>query len=517
LAYALLLAATSPRLAMVWDEGDTIVRSERITGKMPDPLPEPESPRRGMALPAFEPAWPYTIEHEGHPPLAGIVIAVGTRLAPAWLDPLSRARFGPMLLFAAAAGAMYYRLQRDYRAWPVSWMAVAMLATMPRLFAHQHYATLDGPLTACWILAWAAFEPAARDWRYAPLFGLVLGLAMSAKFTGWLAPVGFAIWAFAYRDRGAWRALGLGVSMALAVFVLVNPPLWQHPLDGLWRFFELNLTRGRGHFNISTQFFGHMYNLDHPLPWYNALVWLAITVSPMPLAFGALGIYATLRRWQEDRSGTLLVCHWGVLLAVRTLPLAPPHDAERLILPSFAFFAALVGVGFGRALYRDSLLRPQRIVAQGWAKVAMVITLAAATFDAVAYFPHNLSYYNRLVGGLRGATALGMEPTYYWDSLDRDALAWLRENTAEEDWIRFAASPPRNLQLLVRWGLLPPRHGNTRAPKWYVLQRRPSAWQPRDVWLIDHEQPAYQHSFAGVPLLDIYSGESFARARAAVR
>ena len=503
-------------MAMVWDEGETIVRSERIQGKVPEDPPDPEPPRRRATVIARQPDWPFTVALEGHPPLAGIVIAIGSRFAPSWLDPLSQARLGPMLLFAVAAGVMFYRMQRDYRAWQVSLVAVAMLATMPRLFAHEHYATLDGPLAACWILAWAAFEPAARDWRWAPVFGLALGLVLSAKFTGWLAPLAFGIWAFTYRDRGAWIALAIAIPVAIGLFVAMNPPLWQHPIDGLWRFFELNLTRGR-QFNISTQFFGRMYNLDHPLPWYNPLVWLAITVSPMSLVFGVLGIYITMRRWEQDRAGILLVCNWGILIAARALPLAPPHDAERLILPSFAFFAALVGVGFGRALYRESLLKPDRIVAQGWARVALVITLAAATFDAVSYFPHNLSYYNRLIGGLRGATALGMEPTYYWDSLDATALAWLRENTGEEDWIAFAAAPPRNVQLLTRWNLLPPRPGAPRSPKWYVIQRRPSAWRPRDQWLIDHEQPAYQSTFAGVPLLDIYSAESYARARAAAR
>jgi 4-amino-4-deoxy-L-arabinose transferase-like glycosyltransferase len=515
-AYALLLLATSPKLAMVWDEGDTIVRAERIAGDTPDDPPEPDPPRRRGRPPRPESAWPFTIEREGHPPLAGVVIAAGMAIAPSWLDPLSGCRLGPMLLFAAAAGAMFYRLKRDYQTPVVGLVAVAMLALMPRLFAHEHYATLDGPLAACWIIAWAAFAPAVRDLRWAPAFGLALGLVLSAKFTGWLAPIPFALWAYFFRDRGAWKALAVAVPIAVVVFVAFNPPLWQHPLDGLWRFFELNLSRQRS-YNISTQFFGQMYNLEHPLPWYNAVVWLAVTVSPMTLVFGLYGVVATVRRWRDDRPGTLLVCQWATLLAVRALPMAPPHDAERLILPSFAFFAALVGVGFGRALYRDSLLSTEKIIAQGWAKVALAITLTAASWDAVSYFPHNLSYYNRLIAGLRGATALGMEPTYYWDSLDAAALGWLREHTVDGQRIAFAAAPPRNIQLLVRWGLLPPRPAEPGPADWYVLQRRPSAWRPWDRWLIEHEEPAYQHSFLGVPLLDIYSGESYLRAQSVAK
>ena len=181
---AVLLLATSPWLPLVWDEGDTIARAEGLDRT----------------------DWSFTTVREGHPPLAALVIAGGERCAPNWFGPLTQARFGPILLFSLAAGAMWFRLQCDYHAWPVSLMAVAALLTMPRLFAHAHFATLDGPLTAAWILAWASFAPAVRDWRFAGVFGLALGLTLSAKFTGWLAPLPFVAWTLLYRDRGGLRA-----------------------------------------------------------------------------------------------------------------------------------------------------------------------------------------------------------------------------------------------------------------------------------------------------------------------
>jgi 4-amino-4-deoxy-L-arabinose transferase-like glycosyltransferase len=417
-----LLLVTASRMPLAWDEGDTIFRAEEIA-QLAAQSGVDDHPQFLTAVRA-EGNWPFTTQREGHPPLAGIVVALGQGIAPSWLDPLTRERLGPIVLFSIAAGAMFYRLQREYRLLVVSLVAIAAMLTMPRLFAHAHFATLDAPLTACWVLAWAAFASAARDWRWIPCFGLALGLTLCAKFTGWLAPLPFLAWTVLYRDRGGLRAIAAGLAIALGVFVALNPPLWDAPLAGLLEFFDLNLHRGvRSGLNISTQFFGRMYNLDYPLPWYNTLAWTAITISPMPLLFGCLGIVATLRRWRTDRAGVLLVCQWATLVVVRALPFSPPHDAERLILPSFAFFAALVGVGFGRALYRNSLLEPDKIVAQGWAKVALVLALSAATVDSIGYFPHGLSFYNRLIGGLRGATALGLEPTYYWDSLDRQTLA----------------------------------------------------------------------------------------------
>ena len=506
------LIATSAPLALVWDEGDTIDRAEvLVDAASPGPGHFFAAARSGAS-------WPYTVQREGHPPLAGILIALGTAVAPSWLAPITAARFGPITWFALGAGAMFYRLQRDYRVWAVSLMAVAALLTMPRLFAHAHYATLDGPLTSASLLTWAAFAPACRDWRCTPLFGGALGLTFCAKFTAWLLPVPFLAWAILYRDRRAVRTLALGVLIALAVFVALNPPLWQSPLSGLRAFFELNLHRqARGELNITTQFFGRMYNLDYPLPWYNSLVWTAITISPMPLVIGTLGIVATVRRWRSDPGGMLVVLLWATLIFTRALPWAPPHDAERLILPSFAFFAALVGIGIGRALYRDTLLQTQKIPAQGWAKVAMVLALLAATFDSIGYFPFGLSYYNRLIGGLRGAAALGMEPTYYWDALDRSTLDWLNENTPPGQSVGFGAAPPKNLALLARWNMLVPPAGQADKAYWYVIQRRPSALQPADQWLIDHAQPAWERTLSGVPLLGVYSGDDYRRALQATR
>ncbi len=508
---AALLVATSSSIPIVWDEGDTIYRAEQI-------LREVEKPRND-ADPSFVQAisstanWPYTTVREGHPPLSGILVAIGLQAAPRWLDPLTRARLAPMLLFSVGVGAMFYRLQREYGVWAVSVMAVAALLTMPRVFAHAHFATLDGPVTACWMLAWALFAPACHDWRMIAAFGVALGLALSAKFTGWLAPLPFLAWVVLYRDLRGLRALTLGAAIAVAVFVALNPPLWHAPVEGLRTFLDLNLGRAsRPGLNITTQFFGQMYDLDHPLPWYNTLVWTVITISPVPLLIGCIGLVASLRRWRSDRAAILIICQWATLVIVRALPLSPPHDAERLILPSFAFFAALIGVGIGRALYRDSLLLPEKIVAQGWAKVAMAIALVAPTVDSILYFPHGLSFYSRLIGGLQGASRLGMEPTYYWDALDRQTLEWLAENTADDEKVAFGAAPPKNLALLQRWGRLKHLPDDPGSFRWYVIQRRPSAWSTADRWLIANEQPAFQRTLSGIPLLDVYSFDQYQRA-----
>ncbi len=521
-ATLLLLVLTSPRLPMGWDEGNAIHRAEGIQRW----ASRWKAGRNAalfapMSREAIDADWQYTTRIDGHPALYGIVLALGHGLGRSWLAPLESWRLGPMLLFALAAGAMFYRLAAD-ESLVAAIGGVAALLLMPRLFAHAHFASFDGPLTSCWILAWAAFAPARRDRRWAPWFGLLLGMTLSAKGTGWLAPLPFLAVAALARDRRALGALALALPVALATFLLFNPPLWHQPLAGFAAFLDFNAHRAaHAELNVATCFFGRLYDARHPLPWYNTLFWTGVTVPVGILVLAAIGVGCVLRRRPADRAGQLLIAQWLVLLLVRALPIAPPHDAERLILPSFAFLAALAGIGAAK-------VAGTRRVPFWTAHGVCLLLYAASVLNLFWYAPQWLSYYNLLIGGLPGATALGMEPTYYWDGLDRSVLDWLQTHTRPGEKVEFAAGAWENLELMRAWGTLrceyqPQSPGEFR---WYVLQRRASAWQPADRWLIEHARPAFAKAIRpngfgpwrlDVPLVEIYSYDRYLEAADAVR
>ncbi len=476
---------------MVWDEGNAIVRADKIahwvggwlTAERPSPLD-----RRAIAH-----GWPYTTRIEGHPAFYGIVIAAGQAIVGGYLDPLSAARFGPIILFASAAGAMFYRVGRDYGL-AAAFGAVGALVLLPRMFAHAHFASFDGPLVSCWILAWALFDPALRRRWVALVWGAALGMTLSAKATGWLAPLAFLAWTLLYRDRAAAVVLALGLPAALAVFYVLNPPLWHEPIAGLMEFYRLNLDRAGQGLNISTQFLGRMHNLNHPLPWYNTLVWTAVTVPVGILFLATVGLVSVARHWRTDKAGTLVLANWLVLMAARALPLAPPHDGVRLFLPCFAFLAVLSAVGCDVVVRVVSRLATIRGWSQRTGLAGVVLLYIGSATSLLWYAPQWLSYYNVLIGGLPGASALGMEPTYYWDGLDCSVLDWLDRHTESTEKVRFGAGSTENLRLMRRWNVLR-QPWELDAPgeyRWYVLQHRPSAWQKPDRWLIDHEKPALQ-------------------------
>ena len=507
-----LLLGTSSGLPMVWDEGNAIFRATKIVKWWQKVVSGDLSPfnRAGIAE-----HWEYTTQIEGHPAFYGTVIACGMTVANSLLAPLDACRFGPIMLFGLAIGAMFYRLARQYDM-TTACSAVVAVALLPRLFAHAHFASFDSPLVSCWILSWAAFAPARENWRLALLWGVTLGMTMSCKATGWVVPVPFVVWTIIYRDRGAARALTIAIPTAAFAFYLLNPPLWHDPINGLFTFLKLNSNR---EFNVPTQFLGHMYDLNHPLPWYNTLFWVAVTVPVGLLLLLVAGVVAVCRRWRDEPMGILLLGHWLVLLVVRALPFAPPHDAVRLFLPSFPFLAALVGIG---AVHLISIAGQRR---QLMVSGVLLLYLGSAT-SLIFYNPQWLSYYNLLIGGLPGAKAVGMEPTYYWDGLDRTVLNWLNENTDRNSKVVLAAYPQENLQLLKTWQLIEfnclPSEGGTL--KWYVVQLRPSKWQPTDRWLVENCESAYSKRIRDggrgpwrldVPLVSVYSYGQYQEAVAA--
>jgi hypothetical protein len=532
LATLALMLATEPRLAIVWDEGYTLGREARLRDwfrALRDPPrfaarwvpPAGELVRQVGATPPrpdqidtrakllFSPDvlayfWPFArAEPHGHPPFYAMLGLLGDVLTPTWQD-LPRARLGPILLFSSTAGFLFHFSARRWGAGPAI-VSVAAWTFQPNLFGHGHYATYDAVLTSLWVLAIMAFaraatvpEPGRRDTidRVATLaFGLIVGCALATKLTGWFLPLPFLLWAGWTRNRRASQVLMIGLPLACAVLLLLNPPWWTEPITGILRFFQSNLTRGRT-IPIPVQFLGVIYETpNQSLPWYNTLVWTVLVTPVGFLLLGLAGMIRTVRHRRAEPLGLLILGNWGLLVALRALPHTPGHDGVRLFLPAFGVLAQLVGMGSRQVL--------------DWFGPRARIAIAAAVVEAIGsvllLLPVPLSYYSPLVGGLPGATRLGMEPTYYWDGLSAEARRWLRDNTQPGQTIRFATFPTSWLYLR-QTGELPRRLDpiDPGRPAWYVMQNRPGAWSRIDRQLAERSIPALVVSKFGVPLIWVF-------------
>jgi hypothetical protein len=536
IATAVFMVATEPSMAIGWDEGYTLGREARLRDwfrGLRDPvrfaaqwqrlpfdqelLQEDRSapPRRDQLdsrskllsdREVLEWFWPFAREEpHGHPPFYALIGLAGDVLAPAWPD-LPRARLGPILLFSLTAGVIYGFVTSRWGSWPGA-VAAAAWVFQPNLFGHGHYAAYDAVLTALWVLSIVGFAQAAVPdsqlgtvekrvrWGWSLAFGLVLGAAAATKFTGWFLPVPFVIWSVLYRSRRGFITLGLGGLIAIVVVLSLMPPWWRDPINGVIRFLESNLSR---HVTrpIEVQFLGVGYNTPRDsLPWYNTLVWTLFVTPVGFLIMAATGLWTAFRTWRKEPVGLLLAGHWGFLMLLRALPRTPGHDGVRLFLPAFGVLAILAGVG-ARSLV-DMWGK--------WAKLAVTAAVLEGMVSVAVMLPVPLAYFSPLVGGLPGASAWGMEPTYYWDALSAGARGWLADHTGPGETIQFATFPHSWLYLR-RVGALPARLApvDRGQPKWYVIQNRPGQFWPVDRLLIAQGRPAYIVAKLGVPLVWVF-------------
>jgi dolichyl-phosphate-mannose-protein mannosyltransferase len=120
------------------------------------------------------------IDRNDHPPLGKLLIALSMR----WLgDTPTGWRFFPLCLGTANIALAAGIAQRLFRDWRAASMAAAFVAVDGFFISYSRTALLDGMLT-CFFLASALVIATAHRWRDVVLASVLIGLALSIKFSG---------------------------------------------------------------------------------------------------------------------------------------------------------------------------------------------------------------------------------------------------------------------------------------------------------------------------------------------
>jgi hypothetical protein len=115
---------------------------------------------------------------------------------------------------------------------------------------------------------------------------------------------------------------------------------------------------------------------------------------------------------------------------ILALPISPAHDGIRYLLPAYPFAACLMTVGLEKLweFVNSPHGFPFSMNVRRFITAAICLPILLIDLRCAARIPpFELSYYNSLVGGVKGAYIKGYETTYWWEIMNDHTLDRLNE------------------------------------------------------------------------------------------
>ena len=419
--------------------------------------------------------WSYNPEH---PVLMKTLFALSHELFHIKLGWLSNATAWrlPGAAFAAGLVALVYLFGRQLVGRGAGLISAGTLLLQPRFFFHGHMAGFDVAISAVWFAVvytyWRSLERGSgAGARWAVACGLLWGLGLATKLNAFFLPIVLLLhWALTRwhglslgRDEGRGGVLSVrlpGLPWALVAMALLGPVVFYATWPRIW--FDTAARVGwyikfhAEHVHYFVQYFGEPL-VRPPFPASFPWVMTLVTVPATVLLAAALGVWALaseggrLRAWtarwrralaarslreasveEVDRRGTVVLLALNLLfpIALIAMPSTPVFGGTKHWMPAMPYLALLAGVGASWAAAR---LAPPR--AGGWRPAAAGLAMGAAVLlpagvATAGHYRFGTSYYNELIGGVRGAADAGMM-RQFWGYASRQALGWLGERAPQ--------------------------------------------------------------------------------------
>lgn len=510
----LLVASTIPDYGLAWDEPPYFHATDLQTQWLSNVWRQLFRPQFAANFrdEAIAKDWHWDPYQVPHPPFSRLLSGLAQALFSRLVHPFTAYRLSSAFLFALLATLMYAWMASVFDR-TTGVFAAATLVLMPNLFGFAHLAVTDIPLATLWFFTLYAFWRGLTDWKWSLVLGVVWGLGLSTKFPALLIPIPLLVWAHLYHRSSYSRNLMSMMFLSPLVMVASQPYLWHQPFLRFVQFVYEGVSRGyRPDTNFPVFFHGSLH-LSRDLPRYYTLLMTAVTIPETILLLAVLGLLAT--PWIRPQRPILILFAGNALfiLGLGLLPGVVLQDVNRVVLPALPFLAGLAGgasffatqhlVDFlsGLALCRGIRhLRPKVI------GVVAAVTLVPAAVDVFAYHPYELSYYNRLVGGIHGAFERGFEVTYYMEALTPEFLQFLNIQLPQHAVVNAAFSNFM-LQYYQRHNLLRRDILITDSPEsgYYILLNRKSFFTPEDWGILQkNPRPYAAVELFGAPLVMVY-------------
>jgi hypothetical protein len=263
--------------------------------------------------------------------------------------------------------------------------------------------------------------------------------------------------------------------------------------------------------NFPVLFFGTLYYTNQ-LPWYYPFFLIGVT-TPEPILVLALFGIGSIHSLREQRPAMVLFLLNALFIPVMgLLPGAVLHDGVRQLLSAIPFFVGLAGGGF-HILVRfvraqAAKLRADENIKHIQSKVvgsAVVLLLFPAALDLFIYHPFELSYYNRLIGGTRGAYEKGLEVTYFMEAFNPEFLRYLNDKLPLKAVVN-ASFGNFMFQYYQKENRLRPdiQITDQQSVDYYILLTRRSVWSKKEWNLFNKNSALAAVRLGTVPLVSVY-------------
>ncbi len=353
--------------------------------------------------------------------------------------PFDRAYNLPIVLSGALGIGVLFMLLFEMFGPVHAWVGAVFLSLLPVHVAYLHTDMKDVPNALAFTMSVYLFWRLVQKGGWGRLIAAAVSFAVAfnIKINSILIPVvcgGFSGWYLVvHRLRRLKWMIGYA-AVAPAAALALWWPFWESP----WvKLVELPSFYSRNTLDMPVLFFGTMYRSGVNVPWYYPFGYIAVT-TPLPILFGFLIGSVVLARKLLKRDGGLsaLLFIWFIVPISRyMMPHTAAIDGVRHFLEIVYPLCAVAAVGYASFL---EFLWKKRVFFHFRYPIRigfLVIPVVWLLWNNVSYHPYQASFFNGLVGGIRGAQ--GKFDIDFWGTPQKEAVEWINAHAPEDSSVHI--------------------------------------------------------------------------------
>lgn len=428
-----------------------------------------------------------------------------------------------VVLGSVGIGILYFMVKEIFN-WRIALFSSLILGFLPRYFGHLHNNMKDIPQAVFFTLTVWTFW---RLYKKPMIMNLLIAsasfaLAFNSKVNAIFILIIAAIFLLLISLKPIKLKLQLNFSQSkfILLFFLTAPiaalllwwPFWDNSIG---RLLEAQRSYTTSTTNMPILYFGKIFFSGNNVPWHYPIGLLSVTTPTLILFFFLLGLFGLIFDKKITFEAKLFVFIWFLVPLARYLkPQMIVIDDIRHFMEVLFPFAAIAGIGTYRIylfiLHKSKIIFP-RINKLLIAFLYFLFFIFYSLFQNLSYHPYQTSYFNELIGGIKGAN--GKFDIEFWASSYKQALKYLNNNTPYNSVITIPMAPDI-AQLYLRPDLTTYLNQKNLAgvqslvysqSDYVVILNRQSFFEWYGIYpYIENRKPVYSTKIQNVPLVSIY-------------